>query len=165
MIDPQAKQLQDKVRMDLEPAKQLQQVERLSRYTHNQPGRISSVDLASGYDAVPLIGAVMYTAINYSLSHPWYQLAKLSTFGAKKYSLHPDSPHSWRTLPVSSLRDSLLRHLAKIKTGEPHTEAIDETCTSCDLQHVGVTYTGTHEVAVLWAAIRIMWMMERDASA
>ena len=91
---------------------------------------------------------------------PQVELAQLSTFGAKKYSLHPQAPNSWVTLSKADLSAAMMRHLSKALAGEEHIEVIDKDCTSCDVRNRGFKYRGHHETAVLWQASRLLALRE-----
>lgn len=166
--DPQAKQLADKVRLTgMDPEAQFDEATNMSFWTR---ASFRTDDCDGWYGSGMLsrnkfahLAAVACSVLRARSMVPKYELGRLSTFGAKKYSLHPLSPNSWVELPVSCFRDSIVRHHAQALSHPnftEHREIIDESCTSCASYYIGTEYVGHHATAVLWSCIRAMWIYD-----
>jgi len=101
--------------------------------TQNDPSRASRFNKNKlRYDLIP--------------SYPMEQLAKLFTFGAKKYA-----PHNWKKgMPWSEVEASLRRHLEAYSAGEDFD--YDKDCKGCQEGNCD-THSGLyHMTAVMWNA-------------
>ena len=160
MKDHLAKQLQGKTIMTgMDPLDELDKVLSVSSYTHRQPQTLTTLHLYRR--RMTTLDIMLFAAVHLprDLGTLQVDLARLSTFGAKKYSLHPDSPNSWVHVPIPDLRDAMVRHHAASIAGHAHREVIDHMCTSCKPKYHGTTYTGRHSTAVIWQAIRIIHLL------
>lgn len=111
-----------------------------------------------------MLGAIAANELHLADADPITELCRLSTFGARKYSLHPEAPHSWRTLPPTSFLCAISRHLSAALQDLPHEESIDSQCTSCAPEYFGSRYRGRHETAVLWNAIRGAYILNTQGT-
>lgn len=160
-MDEQAKQIVGKIDVNMDPIDELLGV--YVARTFCTPRHEDICALLSGADAgesfeirdLDLIGTWALNALLDDRLSPRYELAELSTFGSKKYSKHPLSPHSWMTLAPAVFTSPIIRHHGQACRGETHVEIIDAGCTSCKPEYIGLSYTGRHETAVLWSVIRV----------